>query len=138
MAIILISGGTGLVGRALTKQLISMGHEVRVLSRFPKPSLSVKSFYWNIEKNEIDEAAFDNIDHFVHLAGSGIADARWTKSRKQNIIDSRVLSMNLITSIIKKKNIVLKSFVGASATGIYGIPTSEKIFSEEDKSNEDF
>lgn len=138
MAIILISGGTGLVGRALTKQLISMGHEVRVLSRFPKPSLSVKSFYWNIEKNEIDEAAFDNIDHFVHLAGSGIADARWTKSRKQNIIDSRVLSMNLITSIIKKKNIVLKSFVGASATGIYGIPTSEKIFTELDKSNEDF
>jgi uncharacterized protein (TIGR01777 family) len=138
MAIILISGGTGLVGKALTKCLITKGHEVRILSRNPQSSSQLKSFYWNVEKNEIDEKAFDGIEHIVHLAGSGIADKRWTDSRKQDIIDSRVNSMKLITDVIKKKNIQLTSFVGASAIGIYGMTTSEKIFTETDKGADDF
>jgi uncharacterized protein (TIGR01777 family) len=138
MAIILISGGTGLVGRALSKRLISEGHEVRILSRNPQSSSQLKSFYWSVEKNKIDEKAFDGIEHIVHLAGSGISDKRWTNARKQTIIDSRVNSIKLITSIIKKKNIQLKSFVGASAIGIYGMTTSEKIFAETDKGKDDF
>jgi uncharacterized protein (TIGR01777 family) len=138
MAIILISGGTGLVGKALTKRLITEGHEVRILSRNPKSEDKIKSFYWNVEKNEIDEKAFDGVEHIVHLAGSGIADKRWTNERKQDIIDSRANSMKLITDVVKKKNIQLKSFVGASAIGIYGMITSEKIFSESDKGTNDF
>lgn len=138
MAIILISGGTGLVGKALTKRLISEGHEVRILSRSPKSSTQMKSFYWNVEKIEIDEKAFDGVEHIVHLAGSGIADKRWTDDRKQDIIDSRVNSMKLITDVVKKKNIQLKSFVGASAIGIYGMTTSEKIYTETDKGKDDF
>lgn len=138
MAVILISGGTGLVGKALAKHLISQGHEVRILSRNPKSSPQLKSFYWNVDKNEIDENAFYGVEYIVHLAGSGIADKRWTKSRKQNIIDSRVNSMKLITSIVKKKNISLKSFVGASAIGIYGMITSEKVFTESDTGKDDF
>lgn len=138
MAIILISGGTGLVGKALTKRLLSEGHEVRVLSRNPQSSSQLKSFYWNVEKNEIDEKAFDGVEHILHLAGSGIADKRWTDARKQDIIDSRVNSMKLITEVVKKKNIQLKSFVGASAIGIYGMTTSEKIFTETDKGANDF
>lgn len=138
MAVILISGGTGLVGKALSKRLITEGHEVRILSRSPKSNDKIKSFYWNVEKNEIDEKAFDNIEHIVHLAGSGIADKRWTNARKQDIIDSRVNSMKLITDVVKKKNIKLKSFVGASAIGIYGMITSEKIFTEIDKGQDDF
>ena len=138
MAVILISGGTGLVGKALTKRLITKGHEVRILSRNPQSSSQLKSFYWNVEKNEIDEKAFDGVEHIVHLAGSGIADKRWTDARKQNIIDSRVNSMRLITDVVKKKNIKLKSFVGASAIGIYGMTTSENIFTESDKGEDDF
>jgi uncharacterized protein (TIGR01777 family) len=138
MAIILISGGTGLVGKALTKRLITEGHEVRILSRNPQSLAQLKSFCWNVEKNEIDEKAFDGVEHIVHLAGSGIADKRWTNARKQDIIDSRVNSMKLITEVIKKKNIQLKSFVGASAIGIYGMITSDKIFSETDKGQNDF
>jgi uncharacterized protein (TIGR01777 family) len=138
MAIILISGGTGLVGKALTKRLITEGHEVRILSRNPQSSSQLKSFYWNVEKNEIDEKAFEGVEHIVHLAGSGIAYKRWTNARKQDIIDSRVNSMKLITEVIKKKNIQLKSFVGASAIGIYGMITSDKIFSETDKGQNDF
>lgn len=138
MAVILISGGTGLVGKALSKRLITEGHEVRILSRNPKSSSQLKSFYWNVEKNEIDEKAFEGVEHIVHLAGSGIADKRWTDSRKQDIIDSRVNSMKLITSVVQKKNIKLKSFVGASAIGIYGMITSETIFTETDIGKDDF
>lgn len=138
MAIILISGGTGLVGKALTNRLITEGHEVRILSRSPKSNKEIKSFYWNVEKNEIDEKAFDGVEHIIHLAGSGIADKRWTDHRKQDIIDSRVNSMKLITDVVKKQNIQLKSFVGASAIGIYGMTTSSKIFSESDKGGDDF
>ena len=138
MAVILISGGTGLVGKALSNLLLSKGHEVRILSRNPKSTNNIKSFYWDVEKNEIDEKAFDGVEHIVHLAGSGIADKRWTNARKQDIVDSRVNSIILITSILKKKNIQLKSFVGASAIGIYGMTTSEKIFTETDKGQNDF
>jgi len=138
MAVILISGGTGLVGKALTKRLIIEGHDIRILSRNPQSSSQLKSFYWNVEKNEIDEKAFEGVEHIVHLAGSGIADKRWTNARKQDIIDSRVNSMKLITDVVKKKNIKLKSFVGASAIGIYGMTTSEKIFSETDNGTDDF
>lgn len=138
MAIILISGGTGLVGKSLTKHLISKGHEVRILSRNPQSSSGLKSFHWNVEKNEIDEKAFEGVEHIVHLAGSGIADKRWTNARKQDIIDSRVNSMKLITDVVSKKHIQLKSFVGASAIGIYGMTTSEKIYTETDIGKDDF
>jgi len=97
MAVILISGGTGLVGNALTKRLILEGHEVRILSRHPKSIDKIKSFFWNVEKQEINEKAFEGVEHIVHLAGSGIADKRWTNARKQDIIDSRVNSMKLIS-----------------------------------------
>lgn len=138
MAIVLISGGTGLIGRALSDALIKKGHEVRVLSRNPKPNTNVKYFYWNVEKGEIDEKAFEGVAHTVHLAGEGIADKRWTKTRKQKIIDSRIESMKLIESVLLKQQIRLKSFVGASAIGIYGMLSSEKIFSESDEGVDDF
>ncbi len=138
MATILITGGTGLIGSALSEKLISSGHDVRILSRHPKSTGTIKAFAWNVGSGIIDEAAFNGIDHIVHLAGSGIADKRWTNERKKDLIDSRVESMKLITDIVREKNIRLKSFVGASAIGIYGMETSEKIYTETDKGTQDF
>ena len=115
MAVVLITGGTGLVGKALTEKLLSEDHEVRILSRNPSPGTRVKSFFWNIEKNEIDEKAFADLDHIVHLAGAGIGDERWTTARKKEIIDSRIKSMQNLSAMVLKKNIRLKSLVGASA-----------------------
>lgn len=138
MAVILISGGTGLVGKALSRNLVNQGHEVRILSRNPKSSNGIKAFFWNVELKQIDEKAFEDVEHIVHLAGEGIADKRWTGKRKKEIIDSRVESIKLITSVVKEKNIKLKSFVGASAIGYYGMETSDKVFSEEDKFGNDF
>jgi uncharacterized protein (TIGR01777 family) len=138
MATVLISGGIGLVGKALSKQLITQGHEVRILSRNPKQSSGVKSFFWNVEQQQIDEVAFEGLDHIVHLAGEGIADKRWTDQRKCEIISSRVDSMKLISDTVKRNNIQLKSFVGASAIGIYGMVISDKLFSESDIGVKDF
>ena len=138
MAVILITGGTGLVGKALTRHLLAQGHEVRILSRKPKPGSAVKAFLWNVEEQQIDAAAVDGIEHMVHLAGAGVAEKRWTKAKKKEIIDSRVESMKLINTVLKKKGICLKSFVGASAIGIYGMTTSEKIYTEQDQPGLDF
>lgn len=138
MAIILISGGTGLIGKVITKHLLFLGHEVRVLSRNPQSSDGVKAFFWNVEKQEIDEAAFVGVEHIIHLAGSGIADKRWTDERKKDVLNSRVKSLNLICSVIKRNNIKLKSFVGASAVGIYGMETSETIYMESQIGKDDF
>lgn len=138
MAVVLITGGTGLVGKALTEKLLSEDHEVRILSRSPSPGTRVKSFYWNVEKNEIDEKAFEGLDHIVHLAGAGIGDERWTTTRKKEIIESRINSIQLLSSMVNKKNIRLKSFVGASAIGFYGMNTTEKIYVETDYGGNDF
>lgn len=138
MATLLITGGTGLIGKALTKTLMQQGHRVHILSRTPRTGATAPEFYWNVEKQEIDEKAFEGVEHIVHLAGIGIADKRWTEQRKKEIIDSRVDSMKLITDTVEKKAIHLRSLVGASAIGIYGMQPSETIFTENDRGAEDF
>lgn len=139
MAKILITGGTGLIGKHLSQQLAEMGHEVVLLSRDPNQSRSAfKVFEWNVASGFINEKAFEGIEHIVHLAGEGIADKNWSDERKEQLIDSRVQSAQLIATYLLKLNIKLKSFVGASAVGYYGANTSDTIFKETDKSANDF
>ena len=102
MSKILITGGTGLVGKKLTEMLIDTNHEVVILSRNPK---NKNEFKWDITKNYIDKKVFRNIDYIVHLAGAGIADKKWTNKRKKIIIDSRVESANLLYSAVQENNI---------------------------------
>jgi len=93
---ILITGGTGLIGTALSKLLVSKGHEVCHLSRSNSPGSPIPTFLWNPAKGELQQEAMDGIEVIVHLAGAGIADSRWTDERKKLIIDSRVESANLL------------------------------------------
>lgn len=139
MAKILITGGTGLVGQHLIHELLTGGHEIHVLSRNGYTALSgIKQFYWNVHKAEIDLKAFEQITHIVHLAGAGIADARWSDARKKEIQDSRVLSTQLLMKGIKESGIKPQMFVGASAIGYYGAITIDKIFEESDAPANDF
>ncbi len=118
---ILISGGSGLIGSRLCQLLDKDQYEIRILSRSKKQNREgVKFYQWNISKNEIDEAAFENIDHIITLAGAGIADKRWTEKRKQEIISSRVDGNALIGTMLRKLGHKPKSMVSASAIGIYG------------------
>ncbi|WP_339660763.1 TIGR01777 family oxidoreductase [uncultured Polaribacter sp.] len=135
MARILITGGTGLVGKKLTEMLIDKNHEVIILSRNPTKENEYK---WDISSNYVDEKTLLHTDYMIHLAGAGIADERWTAKRKQVIIDSRVNSANLLFDKIKELNINLKGFISASGIGYYGAVTSDTIFKETDKAGTDF
>ncbi|WP_456424879.1 TIGR01777 family oxidoreductase [Lutibacter sp.] len=133
---ILITGGTGLVGKHLSLLLQSKGYHVTILSR--KHSKKTNVFYWNVNKNYIDSEAIINSDYIIHLAGAGIANKRWSKSRKKELIDSRVKTTNLLLRKVKELNPSLKGFIAASGIGYYGAITSSKIFTEKDKNGSDF
>lgn len=120
MNVVLITGGSGTIGRKLTDRLLASGYEVRVLSRNREAASEVKTFYWNVERRELDEAALDGVHSIIHLAGAGVADKRWTRRRKAEIIKSRVDSSQLLWSASQKKGLKLDSFISASAIGIYG------------------
>jgi len=132
--VVLITGAGGSVAKVLAKKLENE-YTVRFLTRTKKHE---NDFEWNIRKGTIDEKAFENISHIIHLAGANISEKRWTDERKKEIISSRVESAQLILKTLQQKNIQLKSFISASAVGIYGAITSEKIFKEEDERGNDF
>ncbi len=132
--IIVITGASGSVAKVLAKKLENE-YSVRFLTRTKKHE---NDFEWNIEKGTIDEKAFENVNHIIHLAGANISEKRWSDERKKEIISSRVDSAQLIFRTLQKKNIRLKSFISASATGIYGAITSQTIFREEDEKGNDF
>lgn len=134
---VLISGGTGMVGQAITDLLLKKNYEVFVLSR-QKKQIGVKSFYWDYEKNEIDQEAIENADIIIHLAGENISGKKWSFEQKKKIIASRVQTTNLLKMAIEKSKNKPKAFLSASAIGYYGSFTSEQVFSEEDQAGKDF
>ena len=80
---ILITGGTGLVGKALSKMLLDKGYAVTILSRNMKSKTAINGLSfanWDINKNIIDDSAITNADYIIHLAGAGVVDKKWTSS----------------------------------------------------------
>jgi uncharacterized protein (TIGR01777 family) len=128
--VVLITGGTGLIGSVLQAILGDAGYEVILLSRNVK---SKNSYLWDVEKNFIDKQAILKADHLIHLAGAGIADKPWTDERKKEIIDSRVDTSSLLVKSFKQHQKELKTVIAASAVGYYGFETSQHIYSETDK-----
>ena len=135
---VLITGGSGLIGRYLTSALLSQGYSVSHLSRNTGSSEKVKVFKWNPQENYIDPAALENVDYIVHLAGANIGEKRWSKSRKLEIVSSRIDTAKLLHSAVSNTGKTLKGFISASAIGYYGSVTSGKIYSESDSPAEDF
>lgn len=129
METILITGGTGLIGKSLIPELLSKGYHVRILSRTKKNVGRVEVFQWNIDQETIDPSALKDVDHIIHLAGENVGDGRWTTKRKKEIFDSRIKSQKLILDSIKNP---LKTYISAGGISIYGVATSDKIFSEEE------
>jgi len=136
MASILVTGGTGLIGKKLCELLRYKGHKVAILSRNQRTKHN--SYYWNLETQHIDAKAIVEADYIIHLAGEGIADKRWTPQRKNDLINSRVETANLLYEKVKELNPNLKGFIAASGIGYYGATTSEKIYTENDAPGEDF
>ena len=152
MQTILITGGTGTIGKALTKALLEKEYEVIILTRniqdkeLPGPYHTSRINYatWNIEKQTIDPDAITKADYIIHLAGAGVAEKRWTKKRKQEIINSRVDSGKLIVDSLKRIPNNVKAVISASAVGWYGpdpLSAGEgrgEAFEEDDPADETF
>ncbi|WP_336688802.1 MULTISPECIES: TIGR01777 family oxidoreductase [unclassified Chryseobacterium] len=132
--IVLITGANGLVAKELSKKL-EKDYTVRFLTRKKQNS---NDFEWDIKKGIIDEKAFENVSHIIHLAGANISEKRWTDERKKELISSRVDSAGLLLKTLQKNNIRLKSFISASGINYYGTKTTEKIFTENDGPGNDF
>ncbi len=129
MANILITGGTGMVGRAMTALLLAKGHHVSILTRNPTSSSDPRiSFYqWDIPNGTIDPQAIGQADHIIHLAGAGVADKRWNTARKKEILDSRVQSGELLVHALNSIPNKVQSLVSASGIGWYGPDTAKSL-----------
>jgi len=144
MSTILITGGTGLVGKALGQALLAKGYKVIILTRekgklSSTPNLSYAN--WNVGQQTIDKASISTADHIIHLAGAGVVEKRWTKKRRQEIINSRVDSAKLIVDSLKNISNNVKTIVSASAIGWYGMDPvipNPTPFKESDPPGNDF
>ncbi|MDB5201801.1 MAG: hypothetical protein JWQ27_1210 [Ferruginibacter sp.] len=142
MDTVLITGGTGLVGKALVDLLLKKGYAVIVLTRnaadqASQPNLSYA--VWNVKKQEIDIAAVTKADYIIHLAGAGVVDKKWTPAYREEIQRSRTDSSRLLIETLKDNPHKVQAIVSASATGWYG---EDKLkghaFKEEEQSAKDF
>lgn len=139
---IIITGGTGLIGRALCKTLAADGHEIIVLSRNPD---KVKGMPNGVQIQKWDGASpagwgslVDGAGAIVNLAGEGIADGRWSKERKQLIRQSRVAAGTAVTEAIKGAANKPQVLIQASAVGYYGGATGNEVITETHSPGNDF
>lgn len=134
---ILITGGTGVLGRQLTRLLLDKGYTVNHLSRRPGNDPKVKTFLWDVDKGKIDEQCVDGITIIIHLAGAGIAEKRWTDERKKEIIASRTKSIGLIYDLLKRKEHNIKKVISASGIGYYS-DRGDELMTEDSPPAHDF
>ena len=143
MPTVLITGGTGLIGKALSAMLVNKGYEVIILSRSSAKkqnnSSSISYAKWNIEQQTMDRDAVAKADYIIHLAGANVAEKRWTAKRKKEIVESRTKSSALLIKYLNETPNKVKALISASAIGWYGENLSkEKAFKEDAPAANDF
>ena len=124
---ILVTGGTGLIGRPLVLKLLEAGYQVRVLSRDAARAsralgLPVECYTWKDPQNDAPPAeALRGLAGVIHLAGESVGEGRWSDARKKDILNSRVLSTRqLVSALLAAQGDRPEFFVLGSAIGIYG------------------
>jgi hypothetical protein len=153
MTTVLITGGTGMIGTALSRHLLGEGYHVIILSRNPRETArnhgldtnrnlfksSGSLFYarWDPTRMTVDASAVREADYIVHLAGAGVAEKRWTEGRKKEILESRTVSSSLLVKALSENPNKVKAVVSASAIGWYG-PDRGRPFKESDPAADDF
>ena len=139
METVLITGGTGMVGKAITTHLLANGYKVIILTRqlpVTKNKVSAVEYaLWDVYAQTIDITALQKADYIIHLAGAGVVDKKWTPAYKLEIQNSRTESSKLIIHTLNNNVNKVKTIVSASAIGWYGEDTftHEKSFVETDK-----
>ena len=132
--VVLITGANGMLAKDLAKQLEDE-YTIRFLSRNVSKD---NEFLWDLKNKYIDPKALTGVHNIIHLAGSSVADKRWTEKRKQDILSSRVASAQLILDALKQQQLTINAFISASAIGYYGTNNSNIIFNEDSPKGNDF
>ncbi len=139
---ILITGGTGLIGSALAKSLVDSQCDVTVLTRSPdrhQPFIpeGVHLEKWDGKTETGWGRLVSEVDAIVNLAGAGIADGRWSSSRKEQIRESRIGAGQAIVSAIRSAESAPKVLIQSSAVGYYG-PGADQVMTEQSAPGTDF
>lgn len=136
---VLVTGGTGFIGRALVRSLSERGDDIVVLSRGKAEKKgNVAQATWTPEHAGDWMKLVDGVDAIVHLAGAGVLDERWTPERKEVLRSSRIVSTGLLAQAIAKAEKKPRVLVSGSAVGYYGINTGDTILDERSPAGEDF
>jgi uncharacterized protein (TIGR01777 family) len=141
MPTVIISGGTGLVGKALTQMLLHQGYEVIVLTRDKnrKKEMGIQYAHWDIKNNQIERNALLQADYIIHLAGAGVVDKKWTPAYKKEIVESRTKSIRLIIDGLRETQHHVKAIISSSAIGWYGSDKNDAVpFVETDPPADNF
>lgn len=144
METVLISGGTGMIGSALSAHLTGRGYSVIILTRHApdqKPRNGISYASWDPAKGTMDATAFSRADHLVHLAGANVGEGRWTKKRKEQLVRSRVDSGQLLVHALRTIPNRIRTVISASGIGYYGpdpVVPNPRPFTESDPPFSDF
>ena len=114
---VLVSGSTGLIGRRLVPYLRTLGYEVRGLTR---GKAAGRLYQWDPSSGSVDPEAFQDVDAVIHLAGENIASGRWTKKRRQRIMESRVNGTRILVDAMANARKRPEVFISASGANFYG------------------
>ncbi len=115
---ILISGASGLIGRALATSLAGGGHEIVRLVRHPRNQPG--TVFWDPIGSTVEVHGLGGLDAAVHLAGESLGVGRWTEARKARIYDSRVAATKLLAQTLAQLDPPPQTLITASAIGFYG------------------
>ena len=121
MKTILVTGASGLIGQKLIALLLEENYTVKTLTRAPfKTNEKVQQFIWDVELQQIDLKALEEVNTIIHLAGESVAGKRWTKTQKERLHNSRIDSTRLLFNTLSKIRHSVKNIISASAVGYYG------------------
>ncbi len=133
----LIAGGSGFIGRHLSKKIKESGGNVTVLTRKTDSAIPYKQITWDPTGNvDLLTKEIEGYDLIVNLSGAGI-EKKWSEPYKREIIDSRVKSTALLVNAINSANTQPKYFVNASAIGYYG-DVEDQAVDEDSKPGNDY
>ena len=139
---ILVTGGSGFIGRTLCQSLVQLGMHVTVLSRNPQQTRALLDkdiciMEWDGKTLSRWEGILEEASAIINLAGESVASGRWTQTRKRLIIDSRVSTTKLLALAISRLSNKPRVFVSASGIGYYGT-SEDRVFDERDGPGADF
>lgn len=139
---IVLTGGTGLIGKNLFYKLQKRGDEITVFTRNTDAAKKIlrnakEYIHWDYNNSSLWEKSISGKDAVIHLAGASVNDHRWNDKYKKLIYDSRINSTKQLVSAIEKAEIKPEVFICSSAVGYYG-DSGNTILTEENNYGNDF